>query len=148
MPPADFYAPKFDTTQNKWVEGKTAAELFQIYQNQKIAQLAAIYEQTLANGFTSSALGVAHTYPADTEARNNFNVTVLRFLTDPTYTTTNFKTLDAGFLAHTKDQFFQVFADGHNFGIQQNTHYNQKKAAVLALSYPTNTKADIDGITW
>lgn len=118
---------------------------------QKNQELDAKYHDAIESGFTSSALGVAHTYPADAEAQTNFNITISRFLTDLNFTSVKFKTLDAGFLDHTRDEFYRVFADGHDFGIEQDTHLNLLKAQVNAVTIQTDLNqalSVINGITW
>lgn len=98
----------------------------------------------IIGGFPSSALGTAHTYPSDEEAQRNFNSEINKFLIDSTYTTSQFKTLDAGYLAHTKDQLFQVFSDGHNFKLSQLVRLNGKKADCDTAQ----TQPELDAITW
>jgi hypothetical protein len=98
----------------------------------------------IVSGFKSSALGVEHTYPSDMEAQANFNTIMNRFIIDSNFTSVAFKTLDAGYLSHTKGQFFQVFEDGHNYGAQQIQHLNELKVQVDSAQ----TQADLDAITW
>lgn len=112
--------------------------------NQKKAQLSASFDATMANGFSSSALGVSHTYPSDLQAMIFFNATFNRFNNDSTFTSVNQKTLDAGYLAHTKAQFTQVFNDGHEFGVTQDTKLANLKAQVDAAT----TVDAINAITW
>lgn len=121
---------------------------FEVLKKIKKDELDASFDTTMAGGFTSAALGVSHTYPSDLQAMIFFNATLNRFTNDSTFTSVNQKTLDGGYLAHAKTQFIQVFNDGHAFGIQQDTKLANLKAKVDALTYPTNTEADIDAITW
>lgn len=111
---------------------------------QKKNELSVKCDGALAGGFTSSALGVAHTYPSHDKAQQNFNTEMQRFLSDATYTSCKFFTEDAGYLEHTKDQFFKAFADGHDFGNAQWDKlfnlYTQVDAA--------QSQTDLDAITW
>lgn len=110
----------------------------------KKSDLSQQCNQAIVAGFTSSALGQAHTYPSDEEAQRNFNSEINKFVIDSTYTTSLFKTLDAGYLPHSKDQLFQVFSDGHASRVAQLAQLNQLKAQVDAVQ----TQADLDKITW
>jgi hypothetical protein len=98
----------------------------------------------IEGNFTSSALGTVHTYPSDGEAQTNFNTECHRFLIDPTYTSCMFKTIDAGYLPHNRDQFFKVFADGHDAGVMQLAKLNKLKSDVDAVT----SNPQLDTITW
>jgi hypothetical protein len=117
---------------------------FSDVQKQKKAELSTQCKAAIIGGFTSLALGVAHTYPSDEEAQRNFHSELDRIKLDPTYTEIYFKTMDAGYLPHTVDQFTQVFIEGHTFGRQQIAHLNDLKSQVDAAK----TLAEIDAITW
>lgn len=99
---------------------------------------------TITSGFPSSALGTSHTYPSDDEDQRNFHSEIDRLNLDTSYTTIYFKTLDAGYLAHTVDQFKQVFIDGHTYGRQQIAKLNDLKSQVDLAS----SEAELDAITW
>lgn len=110
----------------------------------KKAELSAKCNETICGGFSSSALGAAHTYPSDGEAQRNFHSELDRLQYDPSYTVSNFKTLDAGYLPHTQAQLVQVFIDGHKFGRDQIGKLNQLKSDIdTALTVP-----DLDNIIW
>jgi hypothetical protein len=121
---------------------------FEVCKQLKKDDLSQLCNAAITGGFKSSALGIEHVYPCDDEAQRNFNTTINRFLIDPNYTSTGFKTLDAGYLSHTKSQFFQVFCDGHNGGFSYILHLNDLKAKIDKLSYPTNTEDDLNNIAW
>jgi hypothetical protein len=110
----------------------------------KIKELTAKCDQAIQAGFSSSALGVAHTYPANIEDMIYFNSTLLRFNNDPTFTTLKQLTLDAGYLDHSKSQFIQVFNDGHEFGLQTDGKLAQLKAQVTQATTPDQ----VNGISW
>lgn len=109
---------------------------------QKINDLRAKYQQAVNGTFTSNALGVAHTYLA-VQAQENYNSEVHRYLIDPTYSSTLVDTVDAGLLSHTKDQFFQVFKDGHDFVISQRTKLDN-----LITQVNTATASQLSSIIW
>lgn len=91
-----------------------------LLRQQKINDLKRSFQAAVNGTFTSNALGVAHTYLA-VQAQENYNSEVHRYLIDPNYTSTLVDTVDAGLLSHTKDQFFQVFKDGHDFVVSQRS---------------------------
>jgi hypothetical protein len=136
----DVPQPLESDVENYW---NTTGAL-QYAQEQKTAELQAKCDAALVAGFTSSALGTAHTYPSHDKAQSNFNTEMNRFLTDPTYTSCMFYTEDAGWLSHTKDQLTQAFKDGHDYGNAQWDHlFGLLKNVALA-----KTPADVDAITW
>lgn len=110
----------------------------------KIKELTAKCDATIQAGFSSSALGVVHTYPASIEDMIYFNSTLLRFNNDPTFTTLKQLTLDAGYLDHNKQQFIQVFNDGHEFGLQQDGKLAQLKVTVSQATTPDQ----VNQISW
>lgn len=143
-PQNGLYKPQF--VNSAWIEGKAQADILADAKAAKIAQLSASFDATMASGFTSSALGVSHTYPSDLQAMIFFNATMNRFVNDSTFTSVNQKTLDAGYLAHNKTQFTQVFNDGHAFGVTQDTKLANLKSQVDENT--TDTVGKVNAITW
>lgn len=128
----------------QWVDGKSQNDLIAYLRPIKIDELKAKCAEAIQSGFTSSALGTAHTYAADATSMIYWNATVHRFLTDSTFTSVNWATVDAGFLVHTKDQFMQAFHEGHQFGIDQEAHLAQLLSDVANAT----TVDALDAITW
>lgn len=118
------------------INWKTADDLLSEAKQIKKAQLSTQCNQAITAGFTSSALGTEHTYPSDDEAQRNFHSELDRINLDSTYTTIYFKTFDSGYMAHTIDQFKQVFIDGHTSGRSQIAKLNQLKADVDKATTP------------
>lgn len=127
---------------------------FEVLKKQKKEDLSTQCDLSIAGGFSSSALGSAHTYPSHDKAQANFNTEMNRFLTDPSYISCKFYTEDAGWLDHSKDQFFQVFHDGHDFGNAQWEKLLSLMAQVDAIIYsgdPTtqaSNQSNLDAINW
>lgn len=113
-------------------------------QAQKIASLSAACYQTIIGGFTSTALGTAHTYDCDEESQRNLIGAMLKISNDATITTINWKTRENGYVDHTRTQFTQVYQDGFQFIESQRYKYRDLKAQVLAAT----TEAQINAITW
>lgn len=116
------------------------------FKDLKKQELSLKCDETIQAGFVSSALGAAHTYPATIESMIYFNSTLLRFNNDPTFTTLKQLTLDAGYLDHSKEQFIQVFNDGHQFGLQIDGKLALLKAKVDSVEVDTIDK--VNAITW
>jgi hypothetical protein len=142
QPPHGLYKAQF--TNGSWIEAETDATLLQYAKDAKKAELNTRCDLTIMGGFTSSALGVEHTYQSLLVDEVWLNATINRFAIDPNFTTVNYKTIDSGYLPHTKGQFNQVFIDGHSFGDSQIAKLNNLKAQVDAAQ----TQADLDAIVW
>lgn len=137
--PTDVPKPSDSDVVNYW-----NTQMMDYFRSQKKAELSQQCNQAIIAGFSSSALGVAHTYPSDEEAQRNFHSELDRLNYDPNYTASSFKTLDAGYLSHTKAQLIQVFVDGHTYGRQQIAHLNTLKSQIDAAQ----TQTDLNAITW
>lgn len=142
QPPDGLYKAKF--INGEWTESETQENLLKIAKDAKKEELNMKCDLTIMSGFTSSALGVEHTYQSLIVDEIWLNATINRFLIDPNFTTVNYKTIDSGYLQHTKEQFNQVFIDGHSFGDSQITKLNSLKAQVDTAT----TKEELDAITW
>jgi hypothetical protein len=127
-----------------WVEGMAQTDILTDLKSIKKSELSKKCNEAIAGGFASSALGEAHTYPSHDKAQSNFNTEMNRFLTDSNYLSCKFFTIDAGWLGHTKDQFFQVFHEGHDFG---NAQW-EKLFSLFSQVDASQTKADLDAIVW
>ncbi len=119
-----------------------AMELAQAQQAQ-IANLNAGLAATFAGGFTAKTLvGGAtspHTYPTNQNAQANFTAAVTAFTANPNKTTVTIETLDAGWVSHTKAEFFGVFTDGDNWKEAQYAQYNVLLGQVEAQTTPPTT---------
>lgn len=96
------------------------------YKSAKVAQLEEWFDLEIAKGFSSAALGTAHTYPADVKAQTDMQLVIKRLeiaerqmaaagadLTDPVNRPVfEYLTIDTGVLPHHLGQLEQVFADG------------------------------------
>jgi hypothetical protein len=110
----------------------------------KIAQLNAACAQTIYAGFTSSASGTQHTYSFDDKDQRNFNEQLSIVNADPTITNFKWKTVDAGIITLTRDQFIALCKDAHTFKRSNIERYWNLVDQVQAAQ----TEADINAITW
>jgi hypothetical protein len=114
------------------------------YQQTKIAVLDDLCNKTILAGFTSSALGAPHQYDFDEEAQRNFAGALALMNADSTITSITWKTVDAGPLPHTRDQFIQLCKDGFAFKESQIQKYWNLKAQVQQAS----SIDQVNAITW
>lgn len=112
--------------------------------NMRINDLNTKCNQTILSGFTSYALGEPHQYDFDEEAQRNFNGTLTMLTVDPTISTIVWKTVDAGPLPHTKDQFIQLCKDGFAFKQNMISKYWLLKTKVQQAT----TIDEVNAITW
>ena len=120
-------------------------------QQAKMTQIASInagFNATLNGGFTAKTLvGGAtspHTYPSDAVAQSNFTGIVAAFTANTSKTSTMINTIDAGWVSHTKAEFFGVFSDGDNW---KEAQYVQL-ATPLAQVQTATTVADVQKAVW
>lgn len=104
------------------------------YKQMKIEELDRKCNETILSGFSSSALGVNHQYDFDYEAQQNLSGMLTLFNTDATTTQIDWKTLDAGVLTHTKEQFLALYRDGFVHKNQNITKYWNLKEQVKAAT--------------
>lgn len=142
--PDGLYKGKF--VNGSWVEMETQENLLRIAKDKKKAELDSKCDSSIMGGFPSSALGTQHFYQSLVVDEIWLNATINRFLIDPNFTTVNYKTIDAGYLQHTKEQFNQVFIDGHSFGDAQITKLNSLKSQVDDNA--TDTVDKVNAISW
>ena len=124
-----------------------AMQLAQAKQTQ-IAKLESVMNATLAGGFTAKTLvggaTTPHTYPTDGTAQANFSGLVNAFSVNPNKTSTMALTLDAGWISHTKTEFYGVYSDGDAWKEAQYTQLTSLVAKVESAI----TVADVQAITW
>lgn len=142
FPTYGLYKPKWNGTD--WIEGETTDNILAALKESKLVELDEKCNQVIMGGFSSSALGEQHTYQSMILDEIWFNSTINRFSVDPNFTSVNYKTIDAGYLLHTKEQFIQAFVDGHTFGDSQIMKLNTLKDQVNNAT----TVEDLEKITW
>jgi hypothetical protein len=114
------------------------------YKFMKIEQLNYLCNQTIKAGFTSSALGTPHQYKSDYDDQINTIGCLTLLNADSTLQSMIFKTVDAGFMIHTREQFLKLYKDGEEFKRNNITIYNTKKFQVLNAL----TKDEVIAIKW
>ena len=119
----------------------------------QIAGLRASCAAAIVGGFTSSALGAAHTYPSgDTDQTNLIGATIAAGLA-PAGWTVNFWCADSTgtwtFAPHTAAQIQQVFGDGVIVRVAMSAKLATLSAQVMAVT-DTTTKgiAAVQAVVW
>lgn len=142
--PEGFHLPKWDKVGKKWVEGRMTTDLLDVSKKSKIAELNAKCNETILASFTSSALGVTHTYGFSYEDQQNLASMLSMFNADSTITTVDWKTKDAGILAHSKAQFLQICKDAQTHKQSNIVKYWTRKGQVESKT----TTQEISSIVW
>lgn len=137
---SDTPKPSVEDVINYW----NSTGMLDYLRKQKKDELDSKCDETIMSGFSSTALGTSHTYSSVLVDEIWYNATINRFNVDATYTSVQWKTIDSGYLAHTKEQFTQVFIDGHTWGDNQIAKLNNLKSQVSAAT----TEAELDAIVW
>lgn len=121
---------------------------FEQVQQAQVATLENAMNTTLGGGFTAKTLvggaTTPHTYPTDANAQANFNGLVNAFSVNPNKTSAIILTLDAGWISHTKAEFYGVYSDGDAW---KEAQYTQLTSLVAKVESAT-TVADVQAITW
>ncbi len=128
----------------------TAAQLFAEAQATQIAALSAACAAAIVAGFTSSALGSAHTYPSQPTDQTNLigAVTASQSPGLPSTWACNFWCADSSgawaFRSHTAAQIQQVLADG----LAAREALSTKLAGLVAQVQAAATTAAVQAIVW
>lgn len=125
----------------------TDAQLLEQAQTVRSTKVNAACASALATGFTSSALGGAHTYPSeDTDQRNLQSAVSAAAIASPTWTTPIWCASGDtwSFASHTAAQVQQVNADwlAHRVAIQQ------KYAGLIAKINAATSVEEVQAINW
>lgn len=116
------------------------------YQQNKVYQLNTACNQTILNGFSSSVTGTLHQYKFNMEYQANITQEGTMLALDPTITTVDWPTVDAGVIPHTRDQFIQLCKDSKTFKETNIYRYFALKAQVLASTITTIDQ--VNAINW
>lgn len=111
-------------------------------QQAKLAELKAGLQATLVGGFTSKSTG--HGYKTDSDGQTNFMEALKLIELNPSLTSINFYTTDAGWVSHTPTQLQQAFVDGGAWKQAQYNQYNTLSAQVKSAT----TVSAVEAITW
>lgn len=111
------------------------------HKNLKISILSDICDETITNGFTASN---GHKYRTNRDDQINMIGKKIQLQDDPTITTVMWKTEDAGYIAHTREEWLQVYKEAHQHKEQNLFKYNTLKQQVMNAA----THEEIVAITW
>lgn len=116
----------------------------QDYQTNKIYELNTACNQDILSGFTSEATGIAHQYKFNKDYQDNIAQDGMMLALDPTITSIDWPTKDAGVVTHTRSQFIQLCKDAKVFKDNNMYRYFGLKAQVLA----TTTVDQVSVFSW
>lgn len=142
--PDGFFRPRWDREARQWVEGDPAA-LLEHRKCTKIEELKSACNAAIVSGFQATwADGTTYTYKSDETDQRNLTLRAIAVQNDPSITTVEWETVEAGVVAHSREDFLAVVraCDEH---IQRClARLRELKAAVEAAT----TVEEIDEITW
>lgn len=108
----------------------------------KIAQLKELCDQAIQTSFVSTSLG--YTFGFSKDDQDNLSKQALIFLGDATKTSCEWKTLDAGIITLTKDQFMNLLPEG-----EAHTRENVNKLwELIPQVQAATTNQEVDAIVW
>ena len=90
----------------------------------KIEILSEACEETIINGFTASN---GHRYRTNRDDQINMIGQKDMLMVDPSITTVEWKTEDAGYIIHTRDEWLEVYKEAFNYKKTQLLKYNDLK---------------------
>lgn len=134
---ADWHLSETEPTQAEleewWKEYK---------RNEKLLELKRNVNEAILGNFISPTTG--HEYEFSEYDQANFTQQMLLLVADPTITTVDWKTVDAGIISHTRDQFFAIVndANAHKRG-NLSKFWNLEAQLKLATTIP-----EIEAIVW
>jgi hypothetical protein len=114
--------------------------ILQYHKNIKKAALSQQCDDIISAGFTASN---GHTYRTNRDDQINM-IGQKDDLADGSITVVPWKTEDAGYIDHTREEWLGIYGEAFAYKKQQLLHYNTlKKAVTDALTHP-----DIIAVTW
>lgn len=116
----------------------------QVVKNEKIEELRENCNDTILSGYTSNALGEPHQYGFSYEDQINLAGAKQIFDLNPALPSISWKTLDAGPLPHTRDQFLSMWLDGFNHKNNNIQKYWVKKGQVNSC----NSEDEVNAVNW
>lgn len=125
-----FIRPRYNRTLGKFVEGEINDELLSQFKQLKIDNLNRTCDTQIDEGFTSSN---GHRYRLTRDDQINMMGRKSELKEDETITQVDWKTEDAGYITHTREEWLNVvYREAFNYKESQIYKYNQLKQQVLA----------------
>lgn len=127
-------------------EGKMYYEITEDYileyhKNLKIDVLRQICNDKIINGFTASN---GHTYRTNRDDQLNMIGQKVELMADESITTVSWKTEDAGYIDHTREEWLQVYKEGYEHKETNLLKYNTLKQQVR----DAKTHDEVLAISW
>jgi XkdW protein/Domain of unknown function (DUF4376) len=109
--------------------------------SEKLEELNVACQSTILGGFTASN---GHVYQFDFKDQDNIAQQMLFIVNDLTIATIDWKTIDAGIVTHTRDEFLQMCKDADNHKRSNFAKYWTLEAQLNTLT----TEDEIKNINW
>lgn len=133
--------PKWDFTNEVWVEGKADSELLAEAKERKTAELKAKCEQAIIEGFTATN---GHHYRTNRDDQVNMIGQKDDLMEDTTITEVMWKTEDSGYVSHTRDEWLAIYKEAFTHKQTQLFKYDTLKQEVQGkLKVST-----VESVTW
>lgn len=112
---------------NKLFSEITPDYILSYHKSRKIAELNQTCDDTICAGFTASN---GHHYRTNRDDQTNMIGQKDELNDDSTITTVPWKTEDAGYINHTREEWLQIYSEAFAFKKQQLFHYDSLKKTV------------------
>lgn len=126
---------------NKPVVEITEADILNYHKDIKIQLLSNKCNDKIVEGFTAFN---NHTYRLNRDDQINFIGMFTQIIYDESINTVMWKTRDAGYVEHTREDWIAVYREGLEFKRENLFKYNTLKDAVMNAT----THKEVVGITW
>lgn len=110
----------------------TEQDIVSFFREIELSRLSEECQQLIYKGFVSQTTG--HMYGFDKEDQANFNQQATIFLLDSTETEIDWKTLDAGVVVHSRDNFIAICKESKKHKVNTIKNYWAVKGKVLAYT--------------
>jgi hypothetical protein len=107
----------------------------------KLKELNIACQSTILGGFTGTN---GHQYQFESKDQDNFSQQLTLLLLDPTIATVDWKTMDAGIITHTRDEFISLANDANNHKRSNMGKYWTFEAQLELAS----TEEEINSLVW
>jgi hypothetical protein len=112
------------------------------YKTFKIEELSKKCKENIYEGFISQLNG--HAYRTNADDQLNFLGKFNQLISDETITTVMWKTEDAGYIEHTRDNWLKIYNEALTEKEQKLFKYDQLKDTVNACT----TKEEVEAVVW
>lgn len=129
--------PVFDFVTESWKEGSFTEDELEDIRDSKISELNDLCEGKIVKGFLASN---GHWYRTNRDDQTNMIGQKDELTADPSILTILWKTEDAGYVIHTREEWLQIYKEAFQHKKTQLFKYDAYKNEVRTLTEPTEIK--------